>query len=545
MEGETVVVVRLKPLSKPFRRREVSWPWILRPDSSVSTVGGRGDETIEETGRTHGIVEEGRQLGRQSVLLGDDYEDAHDLVLKVFNTCGNPRGDQRNWEHGPENNLGQVSTQDGDGLILQNEPINNLGLSSPWAGPDVFEGSFVQTLGKSSVGVDPTFNMGPIHNHFSKGPDLGRASKHASNSGHANTGASESTNEHSDGSHHQRTGFARIDLGKVAINKVVSEPRSQLNPTEIHLGLADLVDRLTGDLLQLRGCSNNDCARVDEVEIQRDVNILAKEVEEGLYNPFEVLQALDEYGSFENSEGSSVPEEGKDGMEDKAELSDPNLDWLFHENQAPDSDSKECAEGKECDGGSNSCEKFLSHVWEGRGGEGESHDATVCHLSCGGASIGEDIVSHAINNSLDTTKSLVPPAFNEEDHRTVPSEGVSPDHGLGVDSVSGTDVDESERWLRKMSKYVSFPLEEGDVPHFVHLLDTLGLSLVKNNGFKSRSKKREFVPKGGNTQKSSRHRKGWRELRNLKSDINYEGGEVNDDNFMGEKVHEEFYEIGG
>ena len=69
-----------------------------------------------------------------------------------------------------------------------------------------------------------------------------------SGSGHAYIRASKLSNEHSDGSCHLREGLARIDHGDVAISKVGSDTRSQLSPNENQLGLADLVDRSTGDL---------------------------------------------------------------------------------------------------------------------------------------------------------------------------------------------------------------------------------------------------------------------------------------------------------
>lgn len=54
------------------------------------------------------------------------------------------------------------------------------------------------------------------------------------------------------------------------------------------------------------------------------------------------------------------------------------------------------------------------------------------------------------------------------------SREISSNHRLDENRVCKEQVDEIERWLRDMSKYVSFSLEEGDVSFFANLLDTLG-----------------------------------------------------------------------
>ncbi|KAI7997096.1 Serine/threonine-protein kinase Nek3 [Camellia lanceoleosa] len=494
MTGEASLRVRLKPLSRPIRRREMSRPWILRQDTLDSSAGGRGDEKFEGSVRTCVIVEEDRQLGRQSALIGDVSEVAHDSGIGVVDAQGRLSGVRRDKELGPDHHLGWVSAQDGAGLVIHNGPINSFDLILQQIGPNVLENPKAQVFGESDVGVDPTFDLGPTHNRLSANGVSGRAPMLVSGLGQAHN---------------------------VAISKIGSDPHLKLNPNEIQLGLADLVDRSTGDLSQPR-CDNLDYVMVDraELDVPQAVDVLANVVEEGLYNPYEVLQALDEYGSSEHSEDSLVQEERDDGIEERGELSDPNLNWLFHEKEFLDSNSKNHIEGKECDDGSDSCGKVGDSYEQGNMNSALSDHIQAVILT---PISGEDFLSLAPNNSLDTTDRLFPLAANEEDHRTEFSEGTSQDHGLGVTDVSVTNVNETEHWLKRMSKYVSFPLEEGDVPHFVHLLDTLGLSLVKNNGLKSRSKKRAFVSKGGKSQRSSGHRKGWRKLRNLASGINYEG----------------------
>ncbi|KAI8024097.1 hypothetical protein LOK49_LG03G01334 [Camellia lanceoleosa] len=515
MTSEASINVRLKPLSRPIRRRELSRPWIFRQDASVSSVGGRRDEKYEGSARIRGIVGEDCQLGRQRVLIGEVSEVAHDSWIGVDDVQGRLRGVWREKELGLDKHLGCVSTQDGARMILHNGPINSLSPLIQQRSPNVLASSKAQVFGELEVGVDPTFELDPTHNDLSADGVVGRAPMLVSGSSQAQSRTSELSNELSNGCRLLRKGLARIDHGDIAISKSGSDPRLQLNPNEVQLGLADLVDRSTGDLSQSR-CDNLGYAMVGRAELDgpQVVDALANEVEEGVYNPYKVLQALDEYESSELSDDSSVQEERDDG--------------------------------KVCDDGSDSCGKVGDSYERGHmnsvpsahipavlstpvsgsilGGEGgESQLGPDFLHSSRVISNGEDFVSHVPNNSLDTNDGLLPLAAIEEDHRTKFSEGTSRNHGLGVTDVSGTNVDETEHWLKKMSKYVSFPLEEGNVPHFVHLLDTLGLSLVKNNGLKSRSKKRAFVSKGGKSQRSSGHRKGWRELRNLASGINYEG----------------------
>ncbi|KAI8013204.1 hypothetical protein LOK49_LG05G01724 [Camellia lanceoleosa] len=128
---------------------------------------------------------------------------------------------------------------------------------------------------------------------------------------------------------------------------------------------------------------------------------------------------------------------------------------------------------------------------------------------------------HASRTS--TSGSLNPQLNNMDTNRTELSREKTPNHRSKKNAVNGNDGSESERWLREMSKYVSFPLEEDDVPHFTQLLETLGLALVRNMGKKSRAK-REGIPSGGDrNHRGSGLRKGSSELRNLASGINYEG----------------------
>ncbi|THG13907.1 hypothetical protein TEA_016062 [Camellia sinensis var. sinensis] len=64
-------------------------------------------------------------------------------------------------------------------------------------------------------------------------------------------------------------------------------------------------------------------------------------------------------------------------------------------------------------------------------------------------------------------------------------EGVSVNHmkrGGCVFSGLRDSKAETKHWLVELSKYASCPIEENEVPHFTHLLQVMGLSLVRFNG---------------------------------------------------------------
>ncbi|GMP37201.1 hypothetical protein CsSME_00008999 [Camellia sinensis var. sinensis] len=70
---------------------------------------------------------------------------------------------------------------------------------------------------------------------------------------------------------------------------------------------------------------------------------------------------------------------------------------------------------------------------------------------------------------------------------------------------------ETKHWLMELSKDASCPIEENEGPLFRHLLQVMGLSLVRLNGREGVSGEELSVSRG----------RGARELRNLVSTINY------------------------
>lgn len=136
----------------------------------------------------------------------------------------------RDPEHGPIGHADQSSVQIGAGLMLENGPRITLGLSYiQQTGLGVIEGSEnpqVQKFRVNHKGADPAIKEGPTHNHLAVGVDLGWSSNLNSGSGHVNSEEEE----------RQREGFARAYHDHITINNETLDPSSQLNPNETHLG---------------------------------------------------------------------------------------------------------------------------------------------------------------------------------------------------------------------------------------------------------------------------------------------------------------------
>ncbi|KAI8018319.1 hypothetical protein LOK49_LG04G01357 [Camellia lanceoleosa] len=268
---------------------------------------------------------------------------------------------------------------------------------------------------------------------------------------------------------------------------------------------------------------------------------MAYEAEGDFGDPQGVLQALEEYGSSESSDESldSNEENEEYSEEERTDDAELNLTGLYHEEEVPGSSCINITGGVEGEEAFKSCEQVddsidrdnmnsslhphihphiqTSHSVSirGVGQEGESILSPYFLQVSGKVSNKSDNLPPLPANRTSTSGSLNPQLNNLDTNRTDFSREESLNHRFQRNNVKGNDVSESERWLREMSKYVSFPLEEDDVPHFTQLLETLGLALVRNNGKKSRAK-RVGIPSGGDRiHRGSESRKGLRELRNL------------------------------
>ncbi|KAI8008283.1 hypothetical protein LOK49_LG07G02121 [Camellia lanceoleosa] len=329
---------------------------------------------------------------------------------------------------------------------------------------------------------------------------------------------------------------------------LVSTEMVGLKPNEIQLGLGDVVDRSTSQFLRVERRTDVDDLVADEdvaIEYLPDVDRMVHEVEGDFCDPQGVLQALEEYGSLDSSDESvGLNEEAEDySEEERADDVELNLTGLYHEEEVPDSSCIKHTGGFGGEEAFKSCKQVGASIDRDNMNSSLHPHIQVSHFVSvrGVGQEGESVLgpcflqaSRKFSNKSDNlpllhtsrtsiSGSLNPQLNNMDTNRTDLSREKSPNHRSKRNTVNGNDGSESERWLREMSKYVSFPLEEDDVPHFTQLLETLGLALVRNTGKKSRAK-REGPPSGGNrNHRGSGLRKGLRELRNLASGINYEG----------------------
>ncbi|GMP24068.1 hypothetical protein CsSME_00001462 [Camellia sinensis var. sinensis] len=214
-----------------------------------------------------------------------------------------------------------------------------------------------------------------------------------------------------------------------------------------------------GDLLQIR-------RTIGDEALVGDMDVLGEDVNDAMENLPCVDRMIKEvdlgiwYGSHESSDESSGPDEEVEvcNEEERVEAFDPNINWLFHEEEATFS-------------------SYNEHIV---GFEGEEVFVICEKLSASRSSTSDNLNPHAINM---------------ENQRTDLPMEVSTNHRLAMNNVLGNGGDESGRWLRKMS--------------------TMGRSLGLGVW---------GLHLGGNSHRSSGHRKGMRELRNLENGINYEGG---------------------
>ncbi|KAI8001948.1 hypothetical protein LOK49_LG09G01948 [Camellia lanceoleosa] len=219
-----------------------------------------------------------------------------------------------------------------------------------------------------------------------------------------------------------------------------------LNLNEIHLGLADVVDRSTGQFLQVGRPAGID--GVDEVdnddalEIFPGVDRMINDVDMGICDPHGVLQALEGYGSQESSDESLGPNEEVDACTEKerADVFYPNLNSLFHEEEVPFSSCNQHTMGTEgevvLDSGEKVCDSF------DRDDMISSPPIQGVHsVSVRGGVVGESSVGIMVSNQNDnwpllnttrnsTSGSLIPQANNMDTHTNDLLIEESPNHRL-------------------------------------------------------------------------------------------------------------------
>ncbi|KAI7984378.1 hypothetical protein LOK49_LG15G01831 [Camellia lanceoleosa] len=106
--------------------------------------------------------------------------------------------------------------------------------------------------------------------------------------------------------------------------RILSPTHRELNTEEIHLGLADVVDRSVGDLQRFN--EGPETGIQELMEVIRTSEKQINEVEEGHFEIHEVLQNLEEYGSSASSESRSKGEISEDEQVD----SDWDLNRFFN-----------------------------------------------------------------------------------------------------------------------------------------------------------------------------------------------------------------------
>ncbi|KAI7983737.1 hypothetical protein LOK49_LG15G01846 [Camellia lanceoleosa] len=218
------------------------------------------------------------------------------------------------------------------------------------------------------------------------------------------------------------------------IDQRVLNQQDGLNPNEIHLGLADVVDRSTGQFLQIGrpiGVDGVDEADNDALEVFPGVDRMINEVDMGICDPQGVLQALEGYGSHESSDESLGPNEGVDACieEERVDDFDPNLNRLFYEAEVPFSSCNQhtVGTGGEAvfDSGEKVCDSFAR---DDMNSSPPSHIQGIHSVSVRGGVVGESfvgIMAYTKNdnwpllntNRISTSGSLNPQASNMDTHR--------------------------------------------------------------------------------------------------------------------------------
>ncbi|KAI8012629.1 Pentatricopeptide repeat-containing protein [Camellia lanceoleosa] len=280
------------------------------------------------------------------------------------------------------------------------------------------------------------------------------------------------------------------------------DSRDRLTQEEIQLGLAHRVDVTVEG--EQRLVAEGDEWVDERVEADIEAELLSQKVDEGCFEPNEVLQALNTYGS--GSEESSENESGSGCEEENQGESDLAFINLFSEKDNVEEDETEKGIIKEDE--IQEISETLNHV-----SDSVYHGSTKLSPQRGhvvipdSSSLGDGMgvsqclalkcsvsgrVDRGVNPDTSGAKRDVP-ANNPVSYNANTSAGQVNDVQEGVSVIhshrsgcifsSMRDCEaETERWLMELSKYASCPIEENEVPHFKHLLQVMGLSLVSSNG---------------------------------------------------------------
>ncbi|THG08170.1 hypothetical protein TEA_006177 [Camellia sinensis var. sinensis] len=422
VEGSGMVC--LKSLSKTVRRQVETWPKVFRPAPSSDPIAD--DMEVDRSGRTRGNLVRGSRRGEGVEGSGDRFGD-------VVEVGGRPR------DRGIKMILnGPQMEHDGPSKILGSSDLLHVGQEFNYQKPiSVFprDGPFSKQYKE--------YNGGPNRSDELSSNELGPV-------GYMN------------GAHILEEGIrAESQPLGAEVRPDLIEDEGQPLGEEIQLGLADRVDDSVEGELRL-------AAEVDEwvnerIEEENDAELLSQKVDEGCFEPTEVLQALNIYGS--GSEESSEYDSGSGCEEEDQEESDLELINLFTEKDNVEEDETENDIIKEDE---IEVSETMDHCLglkcsvRGRDDRGVTPD------------ISRAMRDVPITNPVSYNANINAGQVNDA------QEGASVMNlhrrGCVFSSLRDSEV-ETERWLMELSKYASCPIEENEVPHFKHLLQVMGLPL--------------------------------------------------------------------
>ncbi|KAI8002118.1 hypothetical protein LOK49_LG08G00361 [Camellia lanceoleosa] len=429
-------MVRLKALSKTARRQVEEWPKVFRSASTGDPIGA--DMEADGSGRTcGGWVRESRK--------GKGVEGSGGRVGDVVEVGGRPtvRG------------IKMILNGPQKGLV---GPIKILGLSdSRHIGQ---EGSY-----QKPTSVCP--RDGPLSKSFK---DYSGGPNRSDNLNSIEMGPM----GYMSGAPILKEGF-RAEIQPLGVDvrlDLIEDEERLIGVGEVQRqwssGSKGGVEGEDDDYLQ-RDMAEGDEWVDERVEEDIEAELLSQKVDEGCFEPNEVLQALNTYGS--GSEESSEDESGSGCEEENQGESDLELINLFSEKDNVEEDETEKGIIKEDEilvvsKTMNHCLALKCSV-RGRLDRGVTPDTS-------GAM--RDVPT---NNLVSYNANISASQVNEV------QEGVSVIHSHRSGCIFSSMRDreaETERWLMELSKYASCPIEENEVPHFKHLLQVMGLSLVSLNG---------------------------------------------------------------
>ncbi|KAI8016670.1 hypothetical protein LOK49_LG05G01071 [Camellia lanceoleosa] len=517
------VVVRLKALSKLVGRREVRRRWSF---SGEPSTGEGEDEEPQGTSSTRGSQKMRRQLG--DMIDGDEDNGGISKVDRGRGPGKNKVNGLLYNYNGPGKDVGSTH----EVLVSGNSFVDGPQISAPDAchthkdkGPIDFE----------NLTIGLPLDRGP---NIFKGPKVSFANPIVvSESGFKQvTGFDGEEGLRSSSAMKEVSQFPPCE-GSTQVDRAIQPIRREMYTEEIHSGLANIVDRSMGDLQGFNGRTE---AGIQELmEVIRSSEKQINEVEEGHFEIHKVLQNLEDYGSSTSSESKSEGEISEGEQVD----SDWDLNRFFHVDCTTlDEDFGKAPEALNQASPSATQGSTVSPVQEGLhvvpdfsySGDGVQGGKSLPLQSNSFCTVQDvsfvDTVLQGVTADIPRATVMQSTSVSESLCATI-SQGqmndsqcrISRNHfDKGGQGFSG-EKEETERWLNELSKYATCLIEESEIPHFLQLLQVIGLSLVRikdmfgSGRVSNRSTRGSAVRKEGDSSK-----KGARELKNLASSVNYE-----------------------